>query len=91
MPSGRYIDLTVGASGTTYTATANGWFTWYCNQNNNGYIFVQSSASLLPNRVPLSSNDIAGFIPVKQGDIVYVEYNNLAFNRLRFIYAEGEN
>lgn len=91
MPSNRYIDLTVGVSGSTYTAPANGWFSWYCNQNNNGYVFVQTSASLLPNRVPNSSHDMAGFIPVKQGNIVYVEYANLAFNRLRFIYSEGAN
>ena len=91
MPSSRYIDLSLAASGSTYTAPANGWFSWYCHQNNNGYIFVQSSASLLPNRVANSSNDVAGFIPVRKGDIVYVEYNNLGFNRLRFIFAEGEN
>lgn len=91
MPSSRYIDLTIGASGSTYTAPANGWLSWYCNQNNNGYVFVQSSASLLPNREPSSSNDIASFIPVRKGDRIYVEYNNLVFNRLRFIYAEGEN
>lgn len=90
MPSNRYIDLTLGASGSIYTAPANGYFSWYCYQNNNGYIFVQISASLLPNRVANASNDIAGFIPVKKGDIVFVEYVNLTFNRLRFIYAEGE-
>ena len=91
MPSSRYINLSVAASGSTYTAPANGYFSWYCYQNNNGYIFVQSSASLLPNRVANASNDIAGFIPVKKGDIVMVEYANLTFNRLRFIYAEGED
>ena len=90
MPSSRYINLSVAASGSTYTAPANGYFSWYCYKNNNGYIFVQSSASLLPNRVANASNDIAGFIPVKKGDIVMVEYANLTFNRLRFIYAEGE-
>lgn len=90
-PSSRYINLSVAASGSAYTAPANGYFSWYCYQNNNGYIFVQSSASLLPNRVANASNDIAGFIPVKKGDIVMVEYANLTFNRLRFIYAEGEN
>ena len=26
----------------------------------------------------------------KKGDTVMVEYANLTFNRLRFIYAEGE-
>ena len=90
MPSSRYIDLTLGASGATYTAPANGWFSWYCYQNNNGYIFVQSSASLLANRVVNGSHDIAGFLPVRKGDVVMVEYANLTFNRLRFIYAEGE-
>lgn len=90
MPSNRYIDLTLGASGSTYTAPANGYFSWYCYQNNNGYIFVQSSASLLANRVVNGSHDIAGFLPVKKGDVVMVEYSNLTFNRLRFIYAEGK-
>ena len=29
MPSSRYIDLTLGASGSTYTAPANGWFFFF--------------------------------------------------------------
>src|SRR5574344_2114034 len=28
MPSGSYIDLTLGANGSTYTAPANGWIYW---------------------------------------------------------------
>lgn len=39
MPSSKYIDLTLGASGTTYTAPANGWVNMRGSINFNSTIF----------------------------------------------------
>ena len=96
MPSGRYIDLTVGASGSTYTAPANGWFSAFCLTNES------SSCFLLNNTNGINANgaviqhltDGRCCIPVKKGDVISFYYNKInaslgAF--LRFIYAEGEN
>lgn len=99
MPSSRYIDLTLGASGATYTAPANGWF-----------CFVGAAASSAASlRLTSSKNIIAtgaftnnsGFapaavIPVKKGDTVTIGYNSSidtssTSTHLYFIYAEGEN
>lgn len=87
MPSSRYIDLTLGASGTYYTAPANGWVlctldlvanswleihaVWAQNSNNNGYVSILA--------------------PLRKGEVFSVTYtgylNTIYF---RFIYAEGE-
>ena len=93
MPSNRYIDLTLGASGSTYTAPANGWFHFnagsksgnkWGNISNGIYSIASTSISGVYNAKVL--------YPVKKGDIVTVSYtldsNNPVF---RFIYAEGEN
>lgn len=91
MPSNRYIDLTLGASGTTYTAPANGCFTWYARNKNNGQFFIQNNSSgLISYRTFQTEHDMSGFIPAKAGDTIHLEYYNLTFNVFRFIYAEGE-
>lgn len=87
MPSNRYIDLTLGASGATYTAPANGWVTiklsstggWTQLRNQSGGALI-SANSLSP---------YAGMhLPVKKGDTFQVEHPGSA-DMFRFIYAEG--
>ena len=94
-PSNRYIDLTLGASGATYTAPANGWFTISkLTGSTNQYInFVNSSAGGLSisSLLPSSSSTIRLFIPCKKGDSVVCNYSaSGTTNAFRFIYAEGE-
>ena len=92
MPSNKSIDLTLGASGTEYTAPANGYFyinkvagsDWYYvrmrNAISNIDLFVDAYRT-----TPLTS-----IIPAKKGEIVYVYYNATGTtNSFRFIYAEG--
>jgi len=86
MPSNKYIDLTLGASGSSYTAPANGLF-WAGGS--------KGSVRLLNDALSVSSNLYSGywggqaFIPVKKGAVVQIEYSDSA-TQVRFIYAEGE-
>lgn len=93
MPSSRYIDLTLGASGSTYTAPANGWF-WIkkAANGNNQFISLQTPKIQLDSDTTSSGNYIGLAMPVSKGDVLTIYYNlggsTAAF---RFIYAEGEN
>lgn len=94
MPSNRYIDLTLGASGTTYTAPANGYLHLYKEVNSaDQYVVLTNTNNGLGMHawVPKSGGGAVATIPVKKGDIVSINYtagaNVICF---RFIYAEGE-
>ena len=92
MPSNRYIDLTRGASGATYSMTSNGWL-------------VVGVADMLANsgKLSIKIDDIEVFdefchqtqhnktitVPVRKGSVVTITYSGNFF-LLRFIYAEGE-
>ena len=97
MPSSRYIDLTLGASGSTYTAPAN------------GYIYFSKARSGSSNQYAVitgASDGIAGELgdgayadgygvhilrPIKKGTTFKVTYTLTgATNYFRFVYAEGE-
>lgn len=91
MPSATHTDLTLGASGTTYTAPANGWVYWRFEILGTGYAEINSgSRSLLLHLV----NGGQGIhqLPVRQGETFSTNYQNLTFpsyTYFRFIYAEG--
>ena len=97
MPSNRYIDLTLGASGSTYTAPANGWFflnTWATSTATAYYQLHNRTSDLALLAVPDQGHvyQQKGFIPCKTGDIVALVYSNIdtTKTRWRFIYAQGE-
>lgn len=96
MPSDRYINLTLGADGTTYVAPANGYF--YVKKDfaaSGQYIWFKlyNSTDTVMDITFWGSNNgfIGGFISVSKGSKVGIHYNargsTLSF---RFIYAEGE-
>lgn len=93
MPSGRYIDLTLGASGSTHTAPANGWFLFYgITTGNQGVDLINSTSGDIGMicQQYAANHEIRAYVPCKKGDNVVCNYtatNNLAF---RFIYAEGD-
>lgn len=91
-PSNRYIDLTLGASGTQYTAPANGWVTLYCKTNSaDGEIRLWTSLISSNNR-SYSRYATSIFLPVKKGEIFTASYDSLnQVYYFRFIYAEGSN
>lgn len=89
MPSGRNIDLTLGATGAEYTAPANGWVT-----------FTRALGDR--EHITMSSNDVAAVfvsygsqvptisIPVIKGAKFVVTYLGTGITyKFKFIYAEG--
>ena len=96
MPSDKHIDLTLGASGTTYTAPADGFY--YLSKratSNNQYLIIaqytQGIAGLASRQNSYQTN-VAElvWIPVKKGDSVTINYSfGGTTDRFQFIYAEG--
>lgn len=93
MPSGKYIDLTLGAAGSRYTAPANGWvvINKKCGVEYAYISLIQDPAIIAQFRGIRYDDDICGVIPVRKGNFS-VQYNATGTtNSFRFIYAEGEN
>lgn len=95
-PSSKYVDLTLGSTGATYTAPGDGWV--YINKvagTANAYVSLQnnSTAALgVTHHVPGTGNTCRGFLPAKKGDVIAVSYNATGTtNTFRFIYDEGEH
>lgn len=95
MLSGKYINLTLGASGTNYTAPANGYVT-FCKTPTavNQYLSV-ATVSPLPTiaNVDRASyvTDLYIYLPVKKGAVFSIYYTAQGATKFfRFIYAEGE-
>ena len=97
MPSGTYIDLTLGANGTRYTAPANGYYTLYkIASGTNQYIQmcnVGYNNEAVTNMVirSVGNNDYIGCtMPCAKGQQITVNYtlggNTVYF---RFVYAQG--
>ena len=92
MPSGTYDDLTLGASGTAYTAPANG-YVWLSKVagSNNKYVQIYSKISVQAHSTA-SDSQLSCFLPVKKGDKFSVSYNaSGTTSYFRFVYAQGEN
>lgn len=89
MPSSNYIELTLGASGASYTAPANGWFSFYCGsvcdsrfQSHGGYF-----GNTALGKSGFANNNK---IEVLKGDSVILTYSTSSDSHLFFFYAEGE-
>ena len=93
MPSNRYVELTLGANGATYTAPANGYIqlSQQGNSSNNAVSLLSLSTMIQQtSKSTTGTNDV--FLPVKSGDKFRIFYvgKSSSINRFRFIYAEGE-
>ena len=91
MPSDKYINLTVGASGSTYTAPADGWF---CSSgratSENGYISFEFYNGLYQQIHVRNSGQHLGLVrPASKGDTLQINYENMADMFIIFTYAEG--
>ena len=94
MPSSKYADLTLGASGSTYTAPANGWYTCYIGGLTTvGYIYMRNNANnlIMETRSTIDGTAVSAYVPVQKGQSILVNYDAVGTGNLfRFIYAEGE-
>jgi hypothetical protein len=93
MPGDKYIDLTLGATGSTYTAPADGYFTWQVNTTDVNQFFgmVNTTAGRVQSFqwVPINGGGCHGFIPARKGDICSVSYTASSVIFFRFVYAAG--
>lgn len=91
MPSDTYVDLTLGASGTTYTAPANGYvqISGY-STTVGGFIQLNCNAIDFTYQGTYAGNNYTrNFIPVKKNAIYTVVYSAFVAEAFRFIYAQG--
>jgi hypothetical protein len=101
-PSNKFVNLTLGASGTGYVMPANGWLYFRVNAVGNkvSQIRIQRGASTIEditfmNIVNLKESGAPALTitaPVKKGETQYVYYDNADTGSyvLRVYYAEGE-
>ncbi len=86
MPSNKYIDLTLGASGTTYTAPVSGWVSAMCTNStvcNLHSRYVNSADYQMG-----GSSDRYAVIPIAKGAKFNFYYNGTV-NYLRIICSIG--
>lgn len=103
-PSNRYIDLELGASGSTYTAPANGYFCWN-GIVNNSYIVLTIGATDVSNvdnavktakrgyTANSASQEAKAFVAeVAKNTVIHVWFGgNFISGSFKFIFAEGSN
>lgn len=90
-PSNTYEDLTLGASGSTYIAPANGYFQCYIGgQSGNKWLKLYTSGNYLQEAGFTTNSNIGFTVPVQKGQTLNVKYSgDLTTRGLRFIYAQG--
>lgn len=97
MPSDRYTQLTLGASGSTYTAPADGYFMLYAQYNsgsNTAFDMYSTDGTALGSRHWFGSGDVqaAGRItvPARKNQTFMVTINGTLKNvDFKFVYANG--
>lgn len=94
MPSDKYVDLTLGASGTEYTAPANGYYLFSkVSGGADKYVNIENMTNKMGTVLVgySSANALRIFCPTRKGDNVRISYNATGATSLfRFVYAEGE-
>lgn len=94
MPSTHSVKLTVGASGSTYTAPANGWY-YICGAatSTDNEINMYGRIGVM---LPTTSTNYAvkAYLPVSKGEVMTLGYRNYSLSGqsylgLWFCYAKG--
>ena len=93
MPSDTYDELILGASGTTYTAPANGWFLFEKLLENSTFIRLENTSTGFAQEGTGggTANLPCVFVPVLKTDEVRITYDGITtgFTAIRFYYAQG--
>jgi hypothetical protein len=91
-PSDRYISLTLGSSGDTYTAPANGWYLLNGTTTNaTNYLSLENVTQHVANMASRYTNavGIKTCLYVGKGQSVSIGYQNVTLTSFTFTYAEG--
>ena len=90
--SSKYVDLTLGASSSTYTAPYNGYFSLLVKgSNTDNFAVIQGASIALQGWSPIANGDIKLFYPVLKGREVSISYGKADVQKyLRFYATEGE-
>lgn len=90
-PSNTYEDLTLLASGNSYTAPANGYFWLRKTIKSTEYISLEGASGITSRYVrPAATSDCDIWIPAKKNETVYLWYTATGATKyFRFIYAVG--
>jgi len=94
MPSDRYIDLTLGATHSNYTAPADGYVTFVkVSGAANEVVLLSNTTAKLIRTGMISYEDnqwLSASIPVSKGDVFIAEYTASGDTKaFRFVYANG--
>ena len=93
MPSDTYVNLTLGSSGSTYTAPANGWFNLSKNSGKtNAFVTLKNTMSnaVVTSNSSNSAHYCVCLIPALKNDIIEITYDATGVvGEFRFIYAKG--
>lgn len=92
MPSNKYVNLTLGASGDSYTAPANGWLRLRTIKSTAGFTSFESSSGLrTESRTTINGTACTLYIPCKKGDTIGCFYDGVNTEiDFKFIYAVGD-
>lgn len=91
MPSSNITSLSIGASGTKYTAPADGYFWLRLAIDSGGFVQISISGLDLAWTMP-SQRQFSYTIPVSKGSVLDLVYSNRTpsnFEFLAFVYANG--
>ena len=91
MPSGGYVDLTLGTSGSSYTAPADGYICLVKTGNDTERITIRDLTTNFESSSYASNNQNLGvFLPLCKGSSFSVIYSASGSTQyFRFIYANG--
>lgn len=92
MPSHNHVTLTIGASGARYTAPSNGYFSVRATgtSSDNWIEFTTEDSFLNEGIYGTARWNYKKFYPARVGDVVTITYQNMNFDYIVFIYAEGD-
>lgn len=94
MPSNKYINITVGASGSTYTAPANGYFCIKASNEGATGSYQSSYSTSYGGRSQITSygysSNGGAIVPMTKGQtMTFVYETNVINHSITFVYAQG--